>query len=196
MDEEKTMQPDPGKIRTIITNAVYGSATETCNTTVYINPVDHKKPTQILGCTLKDARIKECSFEEIKDTNVNVRVNGIFEVHVWYESSGDTYVAKSTQRFSEIIPVQCLGGESYRNKQILAWISQKPVSLGTMIVSKSGSPTISVQVEYGLGVEVLGEAMLNVIAYQLDDSQKKQDEDAIMSSLIMFNVDADTEDED
>jgi len=196
MGEENTLQPDPGRIRTIITNAVYGSETQIGNTTIYIRPANNKKPTQVLGCTVKDAKIQECSFEEIKDNKVDVRVNGVFEVHVWYESGGDTYVAKNNEKFSELIPVGCLGGESYRNKQILAWISKKPASLGTMIVSKSGLPAISVQVEYGLGVEVIGEAMLNVVSYQLDDSQKKQDEDAIMSSLTMFNVDADSEDED
>ncbi len=196
MEEEKSMYPDAGKMRTIITNAVYGSTTETCNATVYISPVDGKKPTQVLGCKVKEARIKDCRFEEIKDSMVNVRINGFFEVHVWYEAGGDTCVTKSNERFSEVVPVECLGGESYRNKQILAWISGKPSSLGTMIVNKGGSHAISVQVEYGLGVEVLGEAMLNVVAYHLEGGQNRQDEDTVMSSLTMFNVDAESEDED
>ncbi|MBA1336625.1 MAG: hypothetical protein HPY66_3060 [Firmicutes bacterium] len=196
MEEDIMMSADAGRVRTIITNAVYGSATQICNTTIYISPVDNKKPAQILGCTVKDAQIKECSFEEIGDNKVNVRVNGMFEVHVWYEANGDTFVAKTNGKFSDVIPVECLGGESYRNKQILAWISQKPISLGTMIVSKSGSPAVSVQVEYGLGVEVIGEAMLNVLAYKLDNELIKKDEEVITNSLTMFNVDADSEDED
>lgn len=190
MEAEIAMQPNAGRIRTIITNAVYGSATQTCNTTIYISPVDNKEPTEILGYTVKGAQIKKCNFEQIEEKRVNVRVNGTFEVHVWYEVNGDTYVAKSNGEFSEVVPVECLGGESYRNKRILAWISQKPACLETMIVNKTGSPSISVEIEYGLGVEVIGEAMLNVVSYQQDDSENKSDEDIIINTLTMFNIDA------
>jgi len=196
VNENNNFQPERGRVRTIITNAVYGSATKICNTTIYISPVDSKRPAEVLGCTLKGVQIKECSFEEIMDKMVNVRANGIFEVHVWYEAGGDTYVAKSNARFSEIVPVRCLGGESYRNKKILAWISQKPVSLGTAVVNKSGSPSISVQVEFGIGVEVMGEAMLNVVSYQQEASERRTDEETILDTLEVFNVDAETEDDD
>jgi spore coat protein E len=196
VEEHINLQRDAGRMRTIITNAVYGSATQLCNTTIYINPVDNKRPNEILGCTVKGAQIKECSFEEIMDRKVNVRVNGVFEVHAWYEAGGDTFVAKSNSRFSEVVPLECLGGESYRNKKILAWISQKPSSLGTMVVNRSGSPAISIQVEYGLGVEVIGEAMLNVISYQQDVGERRPEDEVILNSLAVFNVDADNEDED
>ncbi len=196
MEEDINLQPDTGRVRTIITNAVYGSATQICNTTIYISPTDSKKPTEVLGCTVKGAQIKECSFDKIMDKMVNVRVNGIFEVHVWYEAGGDTYVAKTNAKFSEVVPVECLGGESYRNKKILAWISQKPASLGAAVVNKSGSPSVSVQVEFGLGVEVIGEAMLNILSLRQDTGGKNHDEEIIMNTLEVFNVDADIEDDD
>ena len=196
MEENISLQGESGRIRTIITNAVYGSATQVCNSTIYINLVDNKKPTDVLGCTIKGAQIKDCSFEKIMDRTVTVRVNGVFEVHVWYEAGGDTYVAKNNAKFSEIVPVKCLGGESYRNKKILAWISQQPTSLGASVVNKSGTPTISVQIEYGLGVEVMGEAMLNVISYQQEAAQDSPDEEIIMNTLEVFNVDTETEDDD
>ncbi len=196
MEEDISLRGESGRVRTIITNAVYGSATQVCNTTIYINPVDNKRPTEVLGCTVKGAQIKECSFDKIMDRTVNVRVNGTFEVHVWYEAGGDTYVAKNNAKFSEVVPVKCLGGESYRNKKILSWISQKPTSLGASVVTKSGTPTISVQIEYGLGVEVMGEAMLNVISYHQETGGKRPEEDIILNSLEVFNVDAETEDDD
>ena len=196
MEEDIILRGESGRVRTIITNAVYGSATQLCNTTVYINPVDNKRPTEVLGCTVKGAQIKECSFDKIMDRMVNVRVNGTFEVHVWYEAGGDTYVAKNNAKFSEVVQVKCLGGESYRNKKILSWISQKPTSLGASVVNKSGTPTISVQIEYGLGVEVMGEAMLNVISYQPEAEEKRPEEEIIMDTLEVFNVDAETEDDD
>ncbi|HZX46645.1 MAG TPA: outer spore coat protein CotE [Clostridia bacterium] len=196
MEEDISLRGESGRVRTIITNAVYGSATQICNTTIYINPVDNKRPTEVLGCTVKGAQIKECSFDKIMDRTVNVRVNGTFEVHVWYEAGGDTYVAKNNAKFSEVVPVKCLGGESYRNKKILSWISQKPTSLGASVVNKSGTPTISVQIEYGLGVEVMGEAMLNVISYHQETGGKRPEEDIILNTLEVFNVDAETEDDD
>lgn len=196
MEEDISLRGETGRVRTIITNAVYGSATQICNTTIYINPVDNKRPTEVLGCTVKGAQIKECSFDKIMDRTVNVRVNGTFEVHVWYEAGGDTYVAKNNAKFSEVVPVKCLGGESYRNKKILSWISQKPTSLGASVVNKSGTPTISVQIEYGLGVEVMGEAMLNVISYHQETDEKRPEEEIILNTLEVFNVDAETEDDD
>lgn len=196
MEEDISLRGETGRVRTIITNAVYGSATQICNTTIYINPVDNKRPSEVLGCTVKGAQIKECSFDKIMDRTVNVRVNGTFEVHVWYEAGGDTYVAKNNAKFSEVVPVKCLGGESYRNKKILSWISQKPTSLGASVVNKSGTPTISVQIEYGLGVEVMGEAMLNVISYNQETEEKRPEEDIILNTLEVFNVDAETEDDD
>jgi spore coat protein E len=105
-------------------------------------------------------------------------------------------VAKNNAKFSEIVPVKCLGGESYRNKKILSWISQKPASLGASVVNKSGTPTISVQIEYGLGVEVMGEAMLNVISYHQETAQSRPEEEVIIDTLEVFNVDAETEDDD
>ena len=103
MEENISLRGESGRIRTIITNAVYGSATQVCNSTIYINLVDNKKPTDVLGCTIKGAQIKDCSFEKIMDRTVTVRVNGVFEVHVWYEAGGDTYVAKNNAKFSEIV---------------------------------------------------------------------------------------------
>lgn len=130
MEEDISLRGESGRVRTIITNAVYGSATQICNTTIYINPVDSKRPSEVLGCTVKGAQIKECSFDKIMDRTVNVRVNGTFEVHVWYEAGGDTYVAKNNAKFSELVPVKCLGGESYRNKRFYPGFLKDQLPLG------------------------------------------------------------------
>ncbi len=196
MEDNNKLRSDGGRVRTIITNAVYGSATQMCNTTIYINVTDDKKPIEILGCTIKRAQIKDSSFDEIMDNTVNVRVNGVFEVHVWYEAGGDTYVAKENARFSEIVPLKCLGGESYRNKKILAWISRQPTSLGTSMVTKAGMPSISVQIEYGIGIEVTGEAMLNVLSYNQEIVPNRLDEEVIMDTLEMFDADILMEEDD
>jgi len=47
------------EIRTIITKAIWGRAIQTCQSTVYIDTNYNIEPTQILGCTIKNAKIKE-----------------------------------------------------------------------------------------------------------------------------------------
>lgn len=186
MEGKSLTRQNSGLIRTIITNAVYGRAIQTCQTTIYINSNENKRPNKVLGCTITGAQIDECKFEAVTENNMNIRVEGKFEVHVWYELNNDTYVAKSNEKFSEVISVESLCGECYRNKQILAWIGKKPTSTGTMIVNRSGSPSIAVQVEYELGVEVIGEAKLNIVTYESDKTQEEND-GIIVDSLTVFN---------
>ena len=42
----------------------------------------------------------------------------------------------------------------------------------------------------------MGEAMLNVISYQQEAAQDSPDEEIIMNTLEVFNVDTETEDDD
>ncbi|MCG8502139.1 MAG: outer spore coat protein CotE [Firmicutes bacterium] len=167
-------------MRTIVTNAVCGRATQTCQTTIYISAEENIEPDRILGCAIRNAAIQENNFEGFTKDNMKIRVNGEFEVHVWYEVNGDTSVSKSYANFSEVVPVESLENKSYYeeeyfNKIITAWISKKPVSLGSMIVNKAGLPAIAVQVEYDLGVEVMGEAKINILSYVLDKSKVEKD---------------------
>lgn len=161
-------------IRTILTKAVCGRALQTCQTTVYINPRDNAEPNNVLGCTIKKAKIKEKNFEGSPQKSIQIRIDGEFELHVWYETDGDTTVAKSNVKFSEILPVETLESESYYeddfyNKHIMAWISKEPVFLGSMIVNKTGTPAIAIQLEYELGVEIMGDVKLNILSYTLDN---------------------------
>ena len=194
--EKKTAKQQTGIVRTIITNAVYGRSTQMFNPTVYISSNDNRNPTQVLGCAITGAHIRECGIEEVFEDMVNVRVEGTFEVHVWYELSGDTHVTKNTIRLSEIIPVKCLGGEFQDNKQVISWINKNPTSLGTMIINKAGTPTISVQVEYELGVEVVGEAKINILSYQPDKVEKVKKDEIFTSSQPSYDFDVDNEDDD
>lgn len=166
-------------MRTILTKAVCGRALQTCQTTIYINPRDNVEPNNVLGCTIKKAKIKEKYFEGSPQKNIKIRIDGEFELHVWYEIDGDTTVAKSNVKFSEILPVETLEGESFSddeflNKHIMAWISKEPVFLGSMIVNKTGTPAIAIQVEYELGVEIMGEVKLNVLSYTLDRNKEEE----------------------
>ncbi|NLX92083.1 MAG: outer spore coat protein CotE [Firmicutes bacterium] len=171
MSEKKEFK---NSIRTILTKAVCGRALQTCQTTVYINPRDNVVPNNVLGCTIKKAKIKEKNFEGSPQKSIQIRIDGEFELHVWYETDGDTIVAKSNVKFSEVLPVETLESEKYYeddfySKHIMAWISKEPVFLGSMIVNKTGTPAIAIQLEYELGVEIMGDVKLNVLSYTLDN---------------------------
>lgn len=155
---------------TIITNAVCGRATQPCQTTIFVPSKNNVEPEQVLGCTITNAEICGSKFENYSNNNINIRIDGKFEIHAWYEIKGDTAVSKSTEKFSEVISIESFEGVishkgDFRNKSILAWINQNPIVLGTMIVNKGGIPTIAIQVEYELGVEVVGEAKMNILSY-------------------------------
>ncbi len=191
MEKKTVKQQNTGVVRTIITNAIYGRATQIFDPTVYISPNDNRNPTQVLGCTITSAQIKECRLEEVGEKSINVRVDGTYELHVWYEANGDTQVIKNHAKFSEIIPVKSLGGEFYENKQVMAWIANKPRPLGTMIVNKSGTPSISIQMEYELGVEVIGEAKIDILSYNRKEPAKAKN-----NPIENFESIIDAEDDD
>lgn len=162
-----------GNMRTIITNAVCGSASHIYQTTVHITANENAYPSSVLGCTITNAEIVHSKFENFDRKNINVRVDGKFEIHVWYEANGDTNVSKKYGNFSELIQVENIEGISfsegnYFNRLILARINKNPVSHGTSIVNLSGVPTIAIQVEYELGVEVVGEARLTILTQSIE----------------------------
>ncbi|PAB56354.1 outer spore coat protein CotE [Anaeromicrobium sediminis] len=178
------------KMTTIITNAVCGRATQTCQTTIFICSENNVEPTQVLGCTITNAKIRGSKFEDSSDKDINIRIDGEFEIHVWYETTGDTAVSKNNGKFSEVISIESLEeAKEYHNRSISAWISKNPVSLGTMIVNKAGVPMISIQVEYELGVEVVGETGINILSYKLDDKEKDAEISLDSVSKEEFNFD-------
>ncbi|WDV44140.1 outer spore coat protein CotE [Clostridiaceae bacterium M8S5] len=193
--DKKRIKSNQSKIRTIITNAVCGEATETFQTAVYIT-TDDKKPSKILGCTIKNTEIIESSFDEISPKKMDITVNGRFEVHVWYEASGDTKVAKNIVKFSENIQLDKIEDNKYYNKHVLAWINKSPNIVGTMVISKDGKPSISVEVEYEIGVEVIGEARLNIVSCNNESRYIQKDEDKMFDSVLAEREDIFEDDDD
>lgn len=195
MEKKVVRQMDQGTVRTIITNAIYGKAIQTCNPSAYISFDRNKAPSQVLGCVVKNAQINTCRIQDVEDNKLNVKVEGSFNVHVWYEMDGDTQMSKTSIEFSELIPVRCLGGEFYGDKKSSAWIVKAPNSLRTMIVNKSGEPAISVQVGLDIGAEVVGEAKIDILSYA-PGKTKAEETSALQNTEVSFDCDNDLEDDD
>jgi hypothetical protein len=167
------------EIRTIITKAIAGRTIQPCQGTMYINTRSYIEPTQALGCSIKNTKIKACRFDGMKDNLMYVLVDGEFDIHVWVGITEDTKVSKRNIKFSDIIPVESLGGtnsceDGFANKTIIPWINKEPVSLGMMVVNRSGVSEISVQVEYEIGVEVIEETKMDVLCIIRQDEEDEE----------------------
>lgn len=153
------------RVTTIITNTVCGKKTQLCQNTIGLDVDDIALPTQILGSAIRNSHIEESKIVDICNDFMLVNVTGEFEVHVWYEENDNTNVVKSYEKFSQDISIPVIEGVDYYSKKILCKLSQKPISLGAMLINKCGCPTISVEVEYEVEIEITGEARLNVLCY-------------------------------
>lgn len=175
--------------RTIFTNVVLGSGHHTYHTTMHMIVNKNEAPSGVLGCIITNAEIVDTKFENSNRKIINVRVDGKFEVHVWYLSNGDTKISKNIAKFSKVIEVENIeeisfDKESDHRSSIIAKINKGPAVLGTSLVNQSGVPTIAIQVEYELEIEVTGEVRLKVLTY-LNNSQNEEDEILIPETIYL-----------
>ena len=176
-------------IRTILTKAVCARGIQLCQSTIYIHPEEDIELKQVLGCFIADTIITKSECENFCSENIDIIVEGEFKVHIWYGTNEDTRISKGSAKFSEIISVENLEGTIYHkkedlNKNISTWINKKPVCVGSMVVNKNGTSTVAIQVEHELGVEVVGEAKINIRSYK--PAKAKKYEENILSSDITF----------
>lgn len=162
-------------IKKIIAKASYGQDIQSFNKDIHINTYERKKPSEILGCIITGTEILSCSLEENVQNGKGVRVNGKFDVNLWYGLSGDTKVAKVSTNFSDVIVINAEGVEKYKNEEVRAWIEKAPESTGTTIADRQEEPGVAVQVEYELGAEIIGQTALNVKVIQSDDNTEEDD---------------------
>ncbi len=162
-------------IKKIIAKASYGQNIQSFNNEIHINTYDRKKPSEILGCIITGAEILSCSLEENVQNGKGVRVNGKFDVNLWYGVSGDTKVAKVSTNFSDVVAIHAEGAEKYSNEEVRAWIEKAPEPTGTVIADVQEESGVTVQVGYELGAEIIGQTALNVKVIQTEENTEEDD---------------------
>lgn len=162
-------------IKKIIAKASYGQNIQSFNKEIHINTYDRKKPSEILGCIITGAEILSCSLEENVKNGKGVRVNGKFDVNLWYGVSGDTKVAKVSADFSDVVAIHAKGAEKYSNEEVRAWIEKAPETAQTAIAGGQEETGVAVRVEYELGAEIIGQTALNVKVIQSEDNTEEED---------------------
>lgn len=161
------------EIKKIIAKTAYGQGTKSFSKDIFINTKEGKKPTEILGISVTNAEILSYAFEgNIKNEKI-VRIKGTFNVHLWYALNGDTKVAKTNAKFSDIVMVYGQEAEKYNNEEVRAWIQKPPRCSGASIIDGPEGPGVTAAVEYELGAEIVGQTTLNVkVIYTVDDAEE------------------------
>lgn len=163
------------EIKKIIAKAAYGQGTKSFSKEIHIN-TERKKPTEIMGIIITNADILSSTFEgNIKNGKI-VRIKGTFDVHLWYALNGDTKVAKTSTKFSDIVMVSGQEAENYNNEEVRAWIQKTPKCSRTSIVDGPEGPGITATVEYQLGAEIVGQTTLSVKVIYSDDAIEEFEE--------------------
>ena len=161
-------------IKKIIAKASYGQNIQSFNKDILINTYDRKKPSEILGCIITGAEILSCSLEEVQNGK-GVRVNGKFDVNLWYGLSSDTKVAKVSTNFSDVVVISAEGVEKYNNEEVRTWIEKAPEFFGATITGQHEEPDVVVQVQYELGAEIIGQTSLNVKVIESEGNTEEDD---------------------
>jgi len=151
------------EIKKIVAKAAYGQGTKSFSKDVNLN-TEGKKPTEILGIAITNAELLSYTFEGNIKGGKTVRINGTFDVHLWYALNGDTKVSKVSTKFSDIVIVSGQEAEKYSNEKVRAWIQKTPQCSGTSIIDTPQGPGVTATIKYELGAEIMGQTTLNVKA--------------------------------
>jgi len=149
--------------REIITKAVCGTAKKFFRYSQQFAAADENVPTQILGTSMKEPEI------ETEGEKIGVRVNGIFEAHLWYAFNGgkSTDLIRQAIHFEEVIPVSEYDVQILSITDAKATVIKPPYAQETAI-TKEGK--IKIDFELGVYVEVIGETKVLVKVVSPDES--------------------------
>lgn len=156
-----------GGYREIITKAVCGTAKKFFRYSQQFPTVEDGSPTQILGTSITQMRLKEPQIET-EEEKIGVRVSGIFEAHVWYAYNGgkSTDLIRQAIHFEEVIPVNEYDGQILSITDAKAVVIKPPLAQDTAI-TRDGS--IKIDFELGVYVEVVGETKVLVKVISPED---------------------------
>lgn len=157
-----------GGYREIITKAVCGTAKKFFRYSQQFPAVEGGTPTQILGTSITQMRLKEPEIEG-EGEKIGVRVSGIFEAHVWYayNAGKSTDLIRQAIHFDEVIPVNEYDGQILAITDAKAAVIKPPQAQETAITRDSN---IKIDFELGIYVEVIGETKVLVKIVSPEDA--------------------------
>ncbi|MCR5788116.1 MAG: outer spore coat protein CotE [Bacilli bacterium] len=153
----------------IVTKTVIGKAKKKSTNSVVITP--EQLPSTILGCWVINHTFS--GFNE----NGKVRVNGSFDVNVWYSYDSDHKTAVSTKvyNYTDLLSVPTKN-EINNSSEIIVRSLMQP----TVDDAKINNGEINLNINKELGIEIVGDEKIRVsIEDNEDDYEEIIDEDKI-----------------
>lgn len=146
----------------IIVKAVYGAAIKTFRKIIRITYDEG----QVLGCTLCRAKVKGSFIEGVFDKSIRIKAEVQSHLHIWYEADNDTKVIEVCTIFSDYLEIDKQGFENYCNEEVFIRLKEEPKCLETIYITNAEKNQITVQIEYTLEAEVIGDTVLNVKVFE------------------------------
>ncbi|GBF33342.1 outer spore coat protein E [Desulfocucumis palustris] len=160
--EKRSLSFPKGAYREIITKAVCGTAKKYFRYSQHFVPTEGLNPNAVLGTSITQMRLKEPEVTEVGGSDkVGVRVNGIFEVHIWYayNNGKSTELIRQAINFEEIIPMTEYDMQSSNLIEARAIVIRPPQCLDA---ATTDDGRIKVDFEVGIYAEVIGETKVKV----------------------------------
>ena len=152
----------------IVTKAVIGKAKKTSKTVCEITP--EITPDTILGCWVINHEFSGLN------SGGNVKVNGSFDVNVWYSYDNNTKTSVITDRFSynETMNMTLKDNSKLTNNSEIIVRSLKQPTVTDVNIDNG---VVKMNVEKELGIEIVGDTMVKVsVEEDEDDYEVLEDE--------------------
>ena len=159
----------------IVTKTVIGKAKKTNKNNIIINP--EQMPNNVLGCWVINH-----TFSGVNDKGL-VKINGLYDVNVWYSYDSDhkTAVTTKTFNYSETINVPIKNeGEFNGDSEIIVRSLKQP----TVSDVKINGSEVSLIVEKEMGVEIVGEGKIKVTIEEDEDDYEEVYDDEKLDEVI------------
>ena len=136
----------------IVTKTIIGKGRKTFRNTYTLIP--EQEPNTILGCWIINHK-----FSGSGNKN-DVKVNGSFDLNVWYSYDNDTKTSVSTKNFtySETMKLKIKDIESLNNNEVIVRSLKQP----TVQDVKINNNEVEITIEKELGAEIVGEGKVKV----------------------------------
>ena len=164
----------------IVTKAVIGKAKKSSSNNYSLTP--QEKPDTVLGCWV----INHNFLGEKKDNKV--KVNGSFDVNVWYSCENDskTSVAKESFSYTDLMNVPLKDDTKLNdNSEIIVRCLRQP----TVSDVKIDNGVINMKVDKELGVEIVGDAKVKINVEEDYDDYEEIYDDTIDLQIDEINED-------
>ena len=159
----------------IVTKTVIGKAKKNSKNNITVNP--EQTPDTVLGCWVINH-----SFRGVNDKGA-VKINGSFDVNVWYSYDNDhkTAVTTKTFNYNDVINVN-IKNESELNDE--SEIIVRSLKQPTVNDVKINGNEVLLTIEKELGVEVVGEGKIKVTIEENEDDYEEVFDDEKLDEIV------------